>query len=232
MIINNISGSNITIINGRVVNSGKTDKTQTFDAKKSEKANNVEKISIDSTFVDVNISASNSSNIEVHFYGQADVDGKIKFDVRLVNCELEITLNFTGNCYNSNLKLDVTVPHKTFKEISVKSSSADITLSETVSTEHLKVKTQFGDLETAATFTKASVTTIRGDVELCINANKDIVVGISTMSGNVSTEFNNIGKIKLSTSSMSGNVRNRHKGGTGYTANVCISTMSGNIRIR
>ncbi len=226
------SGSNVTIINGRVVNGGGTGKTQKFDEKKSEDANNVEKITIDSTFVDVNISASATSKIEVHFYGQADVDGEVKFDVRLVNRELKITLNFTGNCYNGNLKLDVSVPHKTFKAISAKSSSADITLSESVSTEHLKVKTQSGDLETGATFTNASVTTMSGDVELCINANKDIVVEISTMSGDVSTEFNNIGQVNLSTSSMSGDVRNRHKGGTGYTADVEISTMSGDIRIR
>lgn len=226
------SGSNVTIINGQVVNEGGTGKTQKFDENKSENADNVEKITIDSTFVDVNISVSNSSNVDAHFYGQADVDGEVKFDVRLVNRELKITLNVTGNCYNGNLKLDVTVPHKTFNAISAKSSSADIILNEGVATDHLKVKTQSGDLETNASFTNASITTMSGDVELCINANKDIVVEISTMSGNVSTEFNNIGQVNLSTSSMSGNVRDRHKGGTGYTADVDISTMSGDISIR
>ena len=226
------SGSNVTIINGRVVNGGGTGKTQKFDEKKSEDASNVEKIAIDSTFVDVNISVSNSSRVEAHFYGQAEVDGDVDFDVRMVNRELRITLKFTGNCYNGNLKLDVTVPGKTFKAISAKSASADITLSENVSTEHLKVKTQSGDLETSATFANASITTMSGDVELSINASRDIAVEISTMSGDVSTEFNNIGHVNLSTTSMSGDVRNRHKGGTGYTADVDISTMSGDIRIR
>ena len=73
---------------------------------------------------------------------------------------------------------------------------------------------------------------LSGDVELYINAIKDIDVEISTMSGDVSTEFNNIGHVNLSTSSMSGDVRNRYKGGAGYTADVDISTMSGDIRIR
>jgi len=224
-------GSNV-IINGRVVNGGGTGKTQKFDEKSSTDANNVEKISIDSTFVDVNISGSNSSKIEAHFYGQAVVDDDVDFDVRIINRELRITLKFTGNCYNSNLKLNVTVPHKTFKAISAKSSSADITISEGVATDHLKVKTQSGDLETSATFANASITTMSGDVELSINASKDIVVEISTMSGNVSTEFNNIGHVNLSTSSMSGKVRNRHEGITGYTATVEVSTMSGDIKIR
>lgn len=226
------SGSTVTIINGRMVKGGGTGKIQKFDEKKSEDANNVEKILIDSTFVDVNISVSNSSSVEAYFYGQAEVDGDVNFDVRMVNRELKITLKFTGNCYNGNLKLDVTVPDKTFKAISAKSVSADITLSENVSTEHLKVKTHSGDLETNATFATASITTMSGDVELYINAIKDIDVEISTMSGDVSTEFNNIGHVNLSTSSMSGDVRNRYKGGAGYTADVDISTMSGDIRIR
>ena len=226
------SGSTVTIINGRMVKGGGTGKIQKFDEKKSEDANNVEKILIDSTFVDVNISVSNSSSVEAYFYGQAEVDGDVNFDVRMVNRELKITLKFTGNCYNGNLKLDVTVPDKTFKVISAKSVSADITLSENVSTEHLKVKTHSGDLETNATFATASITTMSGDVELYINAIKDIDVEISTMSGDVSTEFNNIGHVNLSTSSMSGDVRNRYKVGAGYTPDVDISTMSGDIRIR
>lgn len=226
------SGSNVSIVNGRLVNGGGTCKTQKYDEKKSEEANNVEKITIDSTFVDVNIVAHDLSDIVVHFYGHADVDGEVKFDAMLVNRELKITLNYTGNCYNGNLKLDVSVPHKTFKAISAKSSSANITLSEGVLTESLKVKTLSGDLETCATFTNVSVTTMSGDVELCINANKDIIVEISTMSGDVSTELNNIGQINLSTSSMSGDVKNRHKDRTGYIADVDISTMSGDIKIR
>lgn len=226
------SGSNVTIVNGRVINGGGTGKTKKFDERKSEDANNIEKIAIDSTMADVNVSVSNSSKVEAHFYGQADIDGNIDFDVRMVNRELRITLKFTGNCYNGNLKLDVTVPQKTFRAITAKSSSADITLGEGVSTDYIKVKTQSGDLETSATFTNASVSTMSGDVELYIDAKEDISVEISTMSGDVSAEFNNVGYIDLSTSSMSGDVRNRHKGGTGYTANVDISTMSGDIRIR
>lgn len=168
----NFSGSNLIIVNGRVITGGETSKTQNFDERKSEDASSVEKIVIDSTFVDVNILDSNLSKIEAHFYGQADVDGDIDFDVRVVNHEFRITLKFTGNCYNGSLKLDVTVPHKTFKAITAKSSSADITLSEGVSTEYLKVKTQSGNFETNATFANASVTTMSGDVELYIDATK------------------------------------------------------------
>ena len=226
------SGSNVTIVNGRVISGGGIGKTQKFDERKVEDCSNVEKITIDSTFGDVHVYVSNSSKVETHLYGEADIDGDINFDVQVVNRELRITLKSTGNCFNGNLKLDVSVPKKTFKVISAKSSSADITLNEGVSTDYLKVKTQSGDLETNATVNNISVSTMSGDVELFIDATQDINVEVSTMSGDVSAEFNNIGHINLSTSSMSGDVRNRHKESRGYNAYVDISTMSGDIRIR
>lgn len=226
------SGNNVTIVNGRVISGGGTAKSQKFDERKSEDCSNIDKITIDSTVADVNVSVSNSSKIEAHFYGEAEIDGDVNFDVRVVNRELRITLQFTGNCFNGNLKLDITVPQKTFKVISAKSSSADITLNEGVSTDYLKVKTQSGDLETNATFNNVSVSTMSGDIELCIDATNDISVKVSTMSGDVSAEFNNVAHINLSTSSMSGDVKNRYKGSKGYTADVDISTMSGDIRIR
>lgn len=225
-------GNNVTIVNGRLISGGGTGNFQKFDERKVEDCSNIEKIAINSTFADVNVSVSNSSKVEAHFYGVANLDGDVNFDVRVVNRELRITLEFTGNCFNGNLKLDVTVPQKIFKVVSAKTSSADVTFNEGVSTDYLKVKTQSGDLETNATFNTVSVSTMSGDVELCIDATQDINVEISTMSGDVSAEFNNIGYINLSTTSMSGDVRNRHKGNKGYTADVDISTMSGDIRIR
>ena len=72
-----------------------------------------------------------------------------------------------------------------------------------------------------------------GDIELYIEAIKDINVNISSMSGDITAEFSNIGYINLYTNSMSGSVRNRHKEvKDGYNADVDISTMSGDIRIR
>lgn len=141
----NFSESNTTSTNVRVVSEYETAKTKRFDEKKSEDAKNVDKIAIDSTFADVNISVSDSSKVEVHFYGQADTDGDVNFDVCMVKNEFRITLKFAENSYNSNLKLDVTVPHKKFKVISAKSVSANITVGEEVSTKQLKVNIKHVD---------------------------------------------------------------------------------------
>lgn len=218
--------------NGRNISVEGIGELQNFDERKSEDASNVEKIAIYSTIGDVNISVSNSSKIEAHFYGQAGIDGDIYFDVRVVNRKLMITLILIGNCYNSNFKLDVTVPHKTFKAISTISLSGDVTLSEGVSMERLKVDNQFGGLKTSATFGSASITTLTGDVELYIDAKKHINVEIFTTYGDVSVEFDNVGYIDLYACSKDGDVRNLHKNKTGYTADVDIFTIEGEIKIR
>ena len=116
--------------------------------------------------IDVNVSVSNLSKIEAHFYGQAEINGDVKFDVCVVNRELRITVKFVGICYNGSLNIDVAVPQKTFKAITANTSSTDITLDEGVSTDYIKVKTKSGDLESNATFTNASVATMSGDIKI------------------------------------------------------------------
>lgn len=228
----NFSGSNVVVINGQIVNEGEKAKTQKFDEIRSEDVNNVEEISIYSTSVDVNILVSDSSKIEAHFYGQAELNGEVHFDVRLVNGELKIILNLIGSSCNSNLRLDVTVPQKIFKEIFIQTLSADITLSKKVLVDFLKLKTQSGDMKTNASFSRASLTTKSGDVKLYINASKNIDVEIYTMSGDVLSEFNNVSHINLFTNSLSGKIGNLHKEETGYIADVDIFTMSGDIKVK
>ena len=229
---NVILGGNFTIINGRIVtDGGEMAKGKKIDRKKTGDASNLEKILIDSRFANVNISVSNlSKEVEVHLYGEANVDGDVDFDVRIVNSELRIKLKSSGNCYISNLKLDVTVPQKTFKVICVNSASGNIKVSEKVSTEQLEIKTKSGSVETRAMFTNASITTMSGDVDFFANATKDIRVEISTMSGDISSKFNNIGHLNLHANSMSGDITNCHKG-IGYTADVNASAMSGDINV-
>lgn len=226
------SGNNVTIVNGRVIGDGGNAKLQKYDERKSEDCSNIEKIFVRSSIADVNVSVSNSQNVEAHLYGEVEIDRDVNLVVRVIDRELSISLKFAGSCFNGNLKLDILIPKKTFKVVSAITSSADVTIHEGVLTDHLYVKTQSGDLETNATVKKVSVITMSGDVELCIDAVENIGVDVCTMSGDVSAEFNNIANINLSTSSMSGNVKNHHKGSKGYTADVEITTMSGNIRIR
>ncbi len=270
---NVFSGSQV-IINGRVINGGETVKLKKYDEKKSEEVKgDMKKLSIESTFADVNIYASKSSKVEAHLYGEASLDRDIKIDVQCKGNEILVVTKYNGNCYGGKLYLDITMPYKTFKEIVTIGSSADITLNDGISTERIKirtssgdvilnqgvwaknikvqtssgdvklnegvsaqyieVKTSSGDIETNAIFTTADISATRGDINLYIDADNDIDVDVSATSGDISAKFDNIGHINLSTRAMSGDVKTRHKGGNfGYTANVEISTMSGDIKIK
>lgn len=228
----NFLGKNKIIIKGRIINEGGLCNSQAFDATKIKDANNLDKVIIDSTFADVNVLVSDSSNAEVHFYGHAELDGNITFDVQVVNRELRVILKYIGNYFNGELQLDITLPQKTFEVISVTSSSSAIVLNNGVSANHLIVKNMAGDLKTSATFTNASINTVNGDIRLDTNATTNINLDISTMSGNVSVNLNNIGHINLSTNPIGKMVQNTHKDISGYTADVSISSMSGNIKIK
>ena len=70
-------GNNVTIINGKVINGGDSISSKKFDDRKEENARNVEKITIDSSIADVDVSVSNSEKVEAHFFGEASIDGGI-----------------------------------------------------------------------------------------------------------------------------------------------------------
>lgn len=229
---NFFSSNNVTIINGHVAGDDTKTELRDFDETKSENADNIEKISIDSAFFNVNVSATDTTEITAHFYGQAEVNGELIFEFLKVGSELRIFIKFKGNCCNGVLNLDISVPDKTFKAISAKSMSANVVLGENVSSERLNVETQSGNFETRATFEKAFASTMSGNIDLYIKAKTDIKAELSTMSGNVSAELSNLKNINLSTKTMSGNVNNYYKTENGYAADLNISTMSGNIRVR
>ncbi len=209
-----------------------TNKPQKFNETKTEDCSNIETIAIDSSVANINVFVSNSTNLTAHFYGKAETDGNVNFIIKTKNNELKIIIQFTKNCRNANLKLNVIIPQKKFNVISANTSSANITLNKGISANFLKVNTQSGNVKTSATFNNFSASTKSGNVKLCIDAIEDNNIDISTMSGNVSAEFYKIKHFNLSTKTMSGNVKNNHKKESNcYNANVNISTMSGDIKI-
>lgn len=246
-----ISGNDIAIINGKVV--GETKNRKKIDEKKSERASEIKKILINSSAIDVRISTSNTSNVDVNLHGEAYVEGKIDFNVYVLDHELVVKADINGYGVFNELIIDIIVPeNKLFEEINFKSSSADLeigksvyanclklesnsgdfTLHEGVLVNKLSVESSSGDLETDATFTYASIVTVSGDIELYTDAQNDIGIEIYTTSGDVNLQFNNIGKINVSKKTVSGSFKNKHKENGKYNANLSVSTISGDIKIK
>lgn len=224
-------GDSVIIVNGRILRGGTQGQPMQFDEWKKEDGSDIDRIAIKAELANVNISVSNSQKIEAHFYGSATVSGDVNFDFSVVNRELRISLEIVGNCEDEDFELDITIPRKIFKLISAKSLSTDIIVNEGVFAKRFEAKTQSGDIEINATVSELSAKTMSGNVRLYINAIQDVAIKSSTMSGNVLARFNNIKYVNLSANTMSGNIRNHHRGRKGFTADVNVSTMSGNVRI-
>lgn len=227
------SKGNMIKINGsRVIGKYGTGEPRKFyDKRTTNGTAGIKKILIDSTFVEINISVSDSPNIEMFFYGYAEADRDINFNANIENNELKIALKAAGTYYEGNLKLDITLPRKTFEAITVRSVTANITLHEGVLAEYIEIDTPFGNTNSRAKFAKLFINTKGGSIKLYTKAEKNIDVEIRTITGNVLTELASIGPLKAITKSTLGRVKNQYKG-DGYSATMQISTMSGDITIR
>lgn len=228
----NVFSGSVVIQNGNVVvNREGSGELKKYNERKSEEVGNIEKVTINSTFAKVNVTVSSSSKVEAHLYGEANLDKELKLVVQRELNKIKIVVQYEGNCYGGNLKLDVAIP-KYLKTIIIKTVSAGVELSREVSAQDIKVDTTSGKIKSYATFKMANIVTISGDVNLNIVANQDILIETSTTSGKVSVDFSNIKNIKLSAKTVSGKVMNFHKAdNNGYNAVVEISTISGKVYI-
>ena len=229
----NIFGKSTTIVNGRIIGGGELGKTKKFDETKIEKRRGIKKISVDSDISDVIFSVSDLwEEIKIHFYGQAVIDGDLSFNVCKKGNELQIKSKLSGSSLNGNLKLDITMPKKSFFEkISIKSISGNIYLYKGILPNRVEMVSDSGNLESHAKFTSHYAKTMSGRIYITVDAENDISIDASSVSGNITIELNNIGDVMLSASSMSGRVRNSHKEQEGYIADIDASTMSENVVI-
>lgn len=229
-------GSNQTAIinNGQVINGSSSHEKVTFDERVQKNAEMVDSIFVDSTVADVKFFSKKTTDVEVHFYGSANISGKVDFNVKLVDGELRVKFNIQGNCFNGNFNIDIFVPsYKEFDTISVKTTSADCALEKEIASDVIKFESMSGDIQTDATFEKTFINTMSGDVEVSVTANNDITMQIETMSGDIDVDMKNIKTLDLALRTLSGTVRNQHENIIeGFMAKGGISSMSGRIRIK
>ncbi len=228
----NFSRSKEKILKDLSMENHKIGNSRKLEEIRNENGSIIEQIKIEATCGDIKISVSNSSEVVVHLYGEVENDEDVNFDVRVINQELRIILKIKENYVSRNLKLDITIPKKKFKLISASSISANFILEKDVLVESLKVTNQLGNFVTKATFNEVYVSSVKGSVEIFISAVHNITIVVSTMDGDVSIELNNIAHMDLLAKSMNGYAKNFHKCDNGYNADLYISTIRGDIKIK
>lgn len=219
-------GNQVYKVNLVPVDNRQFDREQTVDGK------NVERIDVYSEIADVKISSSLSSTVSAHLHGDAFIIGDINFTINVNKGLLSIELLPMEEYVGTTLSLDICVPYKIYEEVSVKTSKAkNITISDDISAKDIFLKSEDGALFSNATFSNISLVTSRGITELHISPKEDIFVTFSTDSGPAFLDFSNLGNVNLSTFSSMELIHNNHKSGSGYDANVKISTSKGSILI-
>lgn len=225
-----VNGSIVnSVINGNYIGSNWPQNLKRIDETRVGDGSSIDRISINSQIGDVRLYASDSSEVKVHCYGNCSEN--VEIDACIVSREFRILVKAEG-IFFGNVNLEVTVPKKSYKEISVNVASADIVIEKMLKAESLKIQTASGSVETSMSFAKAFISTASGDVDLYTRAMNNISIGISTVSGDVLAELDNIGYVKLNAKAMSGDVKNRHRSNGRFKANVQIHTMSGDIKIK
>lgn len=147
--INVTNNYGIIKTSGGKVSGGNPGSSKKYNYKKTENANNINRIIVES-FVDINITTSNSNQIVAQLEGKAQIDGNLKFNVQKHNDEINISISLNGSCYNSELKLNISIPNMNFKEIFIKTKSANVKIGHGVTATVIKAKTKIGEIESQA----------------------------------------------------------------------------------
>lgn len=230
--INNVD--TMTIVNGRVISGGcySSAESKKIDETKRIGSEGISRIKVDSDLADVTIAVGNSTDVEVHYYGEVCTDGQIEFDVTTSGDTINVSTKINSSTFNGNLKLNVFIPQKVFRLISVKCQNGSTEICKNVEAERLKIDSQNGSIESEAIFEEITAKSMNGSIDISISAKSDIEISASSMNGNVTVELENIGSCNISTSSMNGSTKNRYNSTGKYKATGDVSTMNGSVRIQ
>lgn len=209
-------------------------KTKLIKEKRVEKNQEIKNVVIESTFSDVVICPLKATNdIQVVLYGRTRKNDQIQLETEIVSEGVLFIKVKNQNEEVNGVKLYVELPRKRdFDNISVKTDFADITLKEGISAEKISLSSNSGDVETKADARKTKIKSSSGNVKYYTNPMSDIEVAITSAFGDIVTNFKNISTLQLETNT-DGMVSNYFKEYTsGYKADVKITSIIGDIKIK
>lgn len=260
----------VTIVNGKVISGEVCDLESNnvvkFDETKREKSYGIKKITI-----------SSSSKVKVIGYDGEEIiaslkgysSGNVSFDMTRQSDKIVINNNTNGvtNIIVANsvgvmssvtmgneragLVLEVKIPNHEFAELSIKTCSEDIVVSNISKVNCLNVESVSGDIDISdsvkvygitaflksgdikclASFQKLGIDTTSGDVEINSKAYSSIVINIETSSGDIDVKVRNVKDYQVRAQTISGDFIQRAKLIGMYTVCGHITSISGDIKL-
>lgn len=253
MIINgNVYQGNLTILNGRVIGEKESDvfSTKDYDETKIEQADNIDKISIISD-VDVELYSSNLDSIIAHLHGKVMSSNEIRFEVKKVGDEItilaklvrstaslnqisvasgnSITINNSSFINIGDLKLEIQIPKRIFREISVGSINTDIDV-EDVNASSIAINSENGDVCLSAIFQFLNVDCRNGNIDIDSEAKSNIRLNVNSKNGDISVDIANLRSSEVLVNSKNGKTKNKPKLVGEYLASGYIKSKNGDVR--
>lgn len=253
-----VYGGNVTIANGRVINGDSWDDSscKKFDETKRESANGVNRITIDSSNVNVKVSACNTNEITAHLHGSAIMDNDLEFFVTRHNDEVLVSLKTDGvsNSYNNmsiisgnsiisqsavvinnfgssgGLMLDVQIPAKAFEKFSVESKCGNINVASSVNANSINVESKNGNVNVSAGFQNLTIECKNGNVKVDSTAHCNVKLNVVNKNGNVDVTIANIGTSNVSVDSKNGSCKNNPKLRGIFNVSGYITSKNGNVK--
>ena len=179
---------------------------------------------------DINVHQEISSKIKINISGAVKlIDDDVRCRAERKNRNVVITLLTKGKIVEASFKVDIYLPIKDFKLLSIISSS-NICIGEGVYAKTLRVRTTSGMIKSNLTFENAVLESVDGDIDVSFFAESDVKASIFSESGDINLRLANIRKAHIDTHT-AGAVRNYFRESRGYNALIDISSISGDIFI-
>ena len=216
------------------------------DKRKFGRLDEVNKLVINTSSINVNFIQSDSTDIEVYLHGIGYIKGEITFNTELIKGTLQIDLDFTGHLINSSITLDISIPKEkklngidinstssdmdirkiTSNYIDVKTSSGDVSIHDSTILEEARISATTGDIEVEkSSLASLNIKSSSSDVDICFTSvKKDIAV--ETVSGCITIDGGSADSIKLKSSS--GDVELDH---FEVRKDIFIETTTGDVDI-
>ena len=242
---------NVTVVNGRVINSNTSDNFKEFNEIKRTLSNGICNITIESD-VNVNICASDTNEIVAHLHGSCASDIDINLTMKISFKEVKICaqsnsdnntnmsiisdsciiINSSTSFCANDLTLDVKLPIKEFEKLFVESKNSNINILSSVKANTIEVNSKNGNIDVSAIFKNLNIDCKNGNIDIDSEAHSDVNLNLSSKNGNINTVIENIGISSISVVSKNGNCKNNPRLKGAYIASGCITSKNGNIRFR
>lgn len=209
-------------------------KTKLIKEKRVEKNLEIKCIAVESTYTDVEICPLKATDdIQLVLYGKARKNDNIEVETLIVGDGVLLIKVKNQNEEVNNVKLYVELPKsRYFEGISVKTDWAGINIKEGVFSEYISLTSNSGDIKTKADATKTKINSKSGNIKFYANPMRDIVVKISSSFGDIVTNFKNISNLQLDEKTDGMVSKYFKEDPSGYNADVKISSIIGDIKIK